>query len=97
MWVNTQKNNGYALGHLFSRASSTSYKNWYQCLQIAHIINQLTEHSQAVTNLLNNDNKLTIKHLWKLLNAMLIMQLIENEPSGKADKRCQIRLRKRKV
>ena len=93
---NTQKNNGYALGHLFSRASSTSYKNYYQCLQIAHIINQLTEHSQTVTELLDSDKKSTLKYLWKLLNALLLMQLIETEGSTKSGKRCQIRLRKRR-
>lgn len=94
---NTQKNNGYALGHLFSRTSSTSYKNYYQCLQVAHTINQLTEHSQTVTNLLCSDKKLTIKYLWKLLNALLLMRVIENEESAESQKRCQIRLRKRKL
>lgn len=91
---NIQKNNGYALGHLFSRASSISYKNYYQCLQIAHIINQLTEHSQTVTELLDSDKKITLKHLWKLLNALLLMQLIETEEGSQNQKRCQIRLRK---
>lgn len=94
---NTQKNNGYALGHLFSRTSSTSYKNYYQCLQVAHIINQLTEHSQTVTDLLLSDKKITIKYLWKLLNALMLMKLIENEESTDSQKRCQIRLRKRKL
>lgn len=93
---NIQKNKGYALGHLFSRTSSTGYKNYYQCLQIAHIINQLTEHSQTVTGLLNSDKKITIKYLWKLLNALLLMQLIETEESAESTKRCQIRLRTRK-
>lgn len=93
---NIQKNNGYALGHLFSRTSSTGYKNYYQCLQIAHIINQLTEHSEAVTDLLDSDRKITIKHLWKVLNALLLMQHVETEESAESGKRCQIRLRKRK-
>jgi len=93
---NTQKNNGYALGHLFSRTSSTGYKNYYQSLQMAHIINQLTEHSQTVTDLLDSDKKITIKYLWKLLNALLLMQPVENEESSESQKRCQIRLRKRK-
>lgn len=91
---NAQKNNGYALGHQFSRTSSTGYKNYYQCLQIAHIINQLMEHSQVITELLNGDKKLTVKHLWKLLGALLIMQEIEmHEAASKSPKRCQIRLR----
>lgn len=93
---NTQKNNGYALGHLFSRTSSTGYKNYYQCLQIAHIINQLTEHSQTVTDLLDSDKKITIKHLWKVLNSLLLMQVVATEESAESARRCQIRLRKRK-
>lgn len=93
---NTQKNNGYALGHLFSRVSSTGYKNYYQCLQIAHIINQLTEHSQVVTGLLDSDKKITIQYLWKVLNALLLMQPVETEENTESSKRCQIRLRTRK-
>jgi len=93
---NTQKNNGYALGHLFNRTSSAGYKNYYQCLQIAHIINQLIEHSQTVTELLDSDKKITIKYLWKLLNALLLMQGIITEEGAESGKRCQIRLRKRK-
>jgi len=45
---NTQKNGGYALGHKYSRKSFTSYKNYYKCMQIAHLINQLVEHSTNI-------------------------------------------------
>lgn len=94
---NTQKNNGYALGHLFSRASSTGYKNYYQCLQIAHIINQLTEHSQVVTELLASDNKITVKYLWKMLCALMLMQeILDPQITDATTTRCQIRLRTRK-
>lgn len=91
---NNQKNNGYALGHLFSRTSPDGYKNYYQCLQIAHTINQLTEHNQTITDLLNSDKKITIKYLWKLLISLLLMQGLETEESSK---RCQIRLRRGKL
>ena len=37
---NTQKNGGYNLEHKFSRKSFTACLNYYQCLQIAHLINQ---------------------------------------------------------
>lgn len=93
---NIQKNNGYALGHLFSRTSATGYKNYYQCLQIAHIINQLTEHSQTITELLDSDKKITIKHMWKVLISLLLMQPVETEEDDESQKRCQIRLRTRK-
>lgn len=38
---NTQKNLGYALEHKFSRIDFNATKNYYQCLQIAHLIEQL--------------------------------------------------------
>ena len=38
---NEQKNGGYKLTHKYSRNSFTATQNYYQCLQIAHIINQL--------------------------------------------------------
>jgi hypothetical protein len=38
---NTQKNHGYGLQHKFSRRSWQAAKNYYQCLQMAYLINQL--------------------------------------------------------
>src|SRR5665811_1971093 len=38
---NSQKNLGYELEHKFSRVSFIAMQNYYQLLQIAHIINQL--------------------------------------------------------
>ena len=38
---NEQKNGGYNLAHKFARKSHKTFCNYYQCLQIAHIINQL--------------------------------------------------------
>ena len=40
---NTQKNLGYNLQHTYSRCSWKAGKNYYQCLQIAHLLNQLAE------------------------------------------------------
>jgi hypothetical protein len=68
---NTQKNGGYSLGHKFSRKSFHAYQNYYQCMQIAHIINQLVEKSTVITALQEANNKLTIKHLWKQFLARL--------------------------
>jgi len=39
---NNQKNNGYNAGHKFSRTNFNAVKNYYQLMQIADIINQLT-------------------------------------------------------
>ncbi len=88
---NTQKNGGYALGHKYSRKSFASYKNYYQCMQIAHLINQLVEHSTNIMDMLAANAKITIKHLWKqLLSWFTCMRVGEDE--FESVKRCQIRL-----
>jgi uncharacterized protein YjiS (DUF1127 family) len=69
---NTQKNNGYELQHKYSRVSYTAMKNYYTLLQIAHVINQLTEKSRAVVELLKLHSKRTLKHLWNLMTDALI-------------------------
>lgn len=63
---NTQKNSGYALGHKYSRKSFSSYQNYYQCMQMAHLINQLAEHSSNIVEM-RRKYKFTVQHLWKHL------------------------------
>jgi hypothetical protein len=60
-----QKNHGYGLGHKYSRVSPTATKNYYQCIQIAHMINQLFELSSLFVPLLKG--KMTVKHLWEYM------------------------------
>jgi len=66
---NTQKNQGYALEHKYSRVNWLASKNYYQCLQMAHLINQLlilsTSFQQDLTG------KMTIKHLWTRMICVL--------------------------
>lgn len=62
---NVQKNKGYELEHKFSRVSYTAMQNYYQLLQIAHMINQFVERCTEVVILMNNHSKQTIKALWK--------------------------------
>jgi len=38
-----QKNHGYGLGHKFSRVSMLAMKNYYQLMQVGHMMNQLFE------------------------------------------------------
>jgi hypothetical protein len=64
---NTQKNLGYELEHKYSRVSYNAMQNYYQLLQIAHMINQFTEKSKDFIELLNRHSKQTIKALWKEL------------------------------
>lgn len=70
---NTQKNGGYNLTHKYSRSTFDCFKNYYQCLQIAHMINQLAEHSKSMTEMLDANKKLTIISLWKNLISVLKM------------------------
>jgi hypothetical protein len=76
---NEQKNRGYHLGHKFSRKSFTAYKNYYQCMQIAHTINQLVEQSTDIANVLPGRSKMTKKQLWKNFIAYLKMLGIGQE------------------
>jgi len=66
---NTQKNLGYNLQHKYSRCSWKAGKNYYQCLQIAHLLNQLVELSEQAKRLLSGTT--TLKHLWKCLIGFL--------------------------
>ncbi len=55
-----QKNHGYNLCHKYNRKSFTAMNNYYQCLQIAHIINQLTEKSTTTLLMLKENSMETI-------------------------------------
>jgi len=74
---NSQKNRGYELGHKFSRVSFIAMQNYYQLLQIAHIINQLVERSKQVVALLTEHSKQTIVDLWRKMTAYLIFSHAE--------------------
>jgi hypothetical protein len=45
-----QKNHGYGLGHKFSRRSMLAMKNYYQLMQIGHMMNQLFELGSLLTD-----------------------------------------------
>ena len=66
---NAQKNQGYGLTHKYARKSYRAMKNYYQGLQIAHIINELLVLSKALSELLTG--KMTLKHLWKRLESLM--------------------------
>lgn len=62
---NEEKNNGYAMEHLYSRNSFNALQNYYQSMLIAHLLNQLVEQSCPIQDLLKRFKKLTIKYLWQ--------------------------------
>lgn len=90
---NTQKNEDYLLEHKYSRASFKCMKNFYQSLQIAHMINQLVVLSEYIAKLFKEDGKMTIKYLWKrLIGFMHEGELTDNEIESLDIGRIQIRL-----
>jgi hypothetical protein len=74
---NTQKNGGYNLEHKFSRKELWAKKNYYELLQIAHLINQLVEKLQHIQSHLQ-DCKITLTALWEDIFACLRNQTIDN-------------------
>lgn len=67
---NIQKHHGYALQHKYARVNWQAAKNYYQCLQIGHLINQLMVLSTAFQPLLQA--KMTLVHLWQAMMAFLL-------------------------
>ena len=64
-----QKHHGYNLGHKYSRVSMQAMKNYYQCMQIAHMINQLFELSPLFKEFLTG--KMTVVYLWNCMVSAL--------------------------
>jgi hypothetical protein len=75
---NTQKNGGYGLSHKFSRTSHTASCNYYQCLQIAHLINQLAILSKSFKEYFFKDAKESLKSLKEFGMAVLLVWEIDN-------------------
>jgi hypothetical protein len=86
----SQKNHGYGLNHKYSRVSMTAAKNYYQCMQIAHMINQLFELSSLFKPFLKG--KMTIIHLWdKMLGQMRELHLKRKKLEELLEMNIQIR------
>ncbi len=69
---NTLKNGGYEMEHKYSRVNYQASKNYYQLMQIAHLINQLmilSCHFQEAY--LSSKNHPTLKSLWQELIAVM--------------------------
>jgi hypothetical protein len=69
---NTLKNGGYALEHKYSRVSYQATKNYYQLIQIAHLINQLMINSTRFQKVyFSTKNHPSLKSLWQNLIAVM--------------------------
>ncbi len=90
---NCQKNQGYEMQHQYSRVSFNALKNYYQCLQIAHMIGQLAGLSTEFKAVLGTKPNQTVQNIWKDLLATLMkvpLSILELDQFIK--KRFQIRL-----
>jgi hypothetical protein len=87
---NTQKNLGYALQHKYARVNWQAAKNYYQCLQIGHLINQLVALSTTFEPLWQG--KTTLRHLWLTMIAFLLYgRLRRSTLDALAQRRFQVR------
>jgi len=92
---NDQKNRGFEMQHLFSRSSFTAFCNWYQALQLAHMIYQFVVRTNEFCQLLRQNSKQTKQHLWENLNTVINSQDLEawmNEFDRWIEKPRQVRL-----
>lgn len=69
---NEQKNTKYNLQHKYSRTSFTATQNYYQCLQIAHMINQLAYKTNSMKSLIKGNDSL--KSYEEMAVAVLIVE-----------------------
>lgn len=73
---NTLKNQGYGMEHQYARKSYIALKNYFQFMQMAHIINQLmTLNTHFKETFMKAKNHPTLKNLWRDLVA--VMQWVE--------------------
>jgi hypothetical protein len=70
-----QKHHGYGLGHQFSRCSMVAMKNYYQLMQIAHMINQLFELSSLLAEV--RGSKESLAHIWLCLVGELRHEVLD--------------------
>lgn len=87
------KNHGYNLGHKYSRVSFVAYKNYYQCMMIAHAINQFVEKSTDFNELKPPSSKTSVKFLWeRLISFFTDFDIDVDELERHVKHRTQIRL-----
>ncbi len=72
---NTQKNQGYNLQHKYAEKDFCAMQNYYQLLQIAHLINQLTEKLQNVALSLKQTGR-SIKSIWEDALASMLKETL---------------------
>ena len=73
---NIQKNHGFKLQHKYSRTCFNALKNYYQCLQLAHLFDQLLYLSKFMKEALKLW-RTTLKHCMKQVQAALVYSVVD--------------------
>ncbi|RLB89733.1 MAG: hypothetical protein DRH26_11000 [Deltaproteobacteria bacterium] len=82
---NTQKNLGYKMTHKYSRVSPLASKNYFQSLQIAHMIVSIVELCKTIKEI---RKKMTLKFLWEsLIGFLKYCQIPQNTLNSVLNKR----------
>ncbi len=69
---NTLKNGGYGMEHQYARISYTALKNYFQFMQMAHLIHQLmTLNTRFQESFMKAPNHPTLKNIWSNLVAVM--------------------------
>ena len=78
---NTLKNGGYGMEHQYARKSYCALKNYFQFMQMAHLIHQLiTLNTRFREDFMKAKNHPTLKNLWlDLVSAMQWLEFNEQE------------------
>ena len=90
---NTLKNGGYDMEHQYARKSYTALKNYFQFMQMAHIIHQLmTLNTRFQENFMRAPNHPTLRNIWiNLVGIMRCVDLDEQELKDRTSTRQQFR------
>lgn len=90
---NTLKNNGYGMEHQYARKNYDALKNYFQLMQIAHLIHQLmTLNTRFQEKFMQAANHPTLKNLWaKLVAAMTWHEFSEEEITQRVNTPLQFR------
>jgi len=86
---NEQKNGGYNLKHKYSRKSFIATQNYYQCMQIAHMINQLSHKSSVIKELIKGND--TLMSFEESAVSLLMIGSLENNINEHINIKCQMR------
>jgi hypothetical protein len=88
---NTQKNGGYAMQHKYSRKYLWSMKNYYQLLQIAHLINQLTEKLLMIKKMIEESGFTIIAAIEDIISIMIKLTINNEDISAAMEQTTQLR------